>query len=307
MPQRIDKVIGARAIIAESHDRMKGKLWSKVRGLVNETFQYIHQFAVAQGLDKSFPILCGPYHFYISLDEEEGLVIMFCLRASNEPQRIYALDISAHSIINVQVTLEHLPKDHAIFDPKVIRFWPWEFDEDEKLSECAKLKALEFVSAISREIGKHAKSIPDTFEFPQVDLPVDEKLVFVLMPFGEKWSNRIWKKHLRLIIANSGLTPKRADDLYGLNVIQDIWRSIKQAHIVVADVTGRNPNVYYEVGIAHALRKPTIIITQSADDIPFDLRSFRHIIYQDNSDGYEILEKLIPKTVDHILKKYNSK
>jgi len=117
---------------------------------------------------------------------------------------------------------------------------------------------------------------------------------FVLMPFSEEWSDRIWNKHIRKIITDFGMTCLRADDLYGINIMQDVWKNIYESRIILADITGRNPNVLYELGIAHAIGKDVIILSQSENDIPFDLRHLRHVIYQDNSNGYDMLDKKIP-------------
>ena len=121
----------------------------------------------------------------------------------------------------------------------------------------------------------------------------DESLVFVLMPFTESWSTRIWEGHIKPIVQGLELDPelkcKRADDLYGHDVLHDIVTAIKAARVIIADITSRNPNVFYELGIAHWMGKRVILLTQSVDDIPFDLLRFRHIVYEDNSDGYKKL------------------
>lgn len=119
---------------------------------------------------------------------------------------------------------------------------------------------------------------------------------FVLMPFSEKWSGRIWN-NLSKTITDFGMKCLRADDLYGNNIMQDIWKNINESRIILADITGKNPNVLYELGLAHTIDKDVIILSQSVDDIPFDLRSLRHVIYQDNSDGYELLDKKIPNFI----------
>lgn len=60
---------------------------------------------------------------------------------------------------------------------------------------------------------------------------------------------------------------------------------IDRSRIVVCDCTGRNPNVFYEAGIAHTLGREVILITQNGHDIPFDLRHLRYIPYLDNVEG----------------------
>lgn len=123
----------------------------------------------------------------------------------------------------------------------------------------------------------------------------DDHVVFVLMPFTEPWSSRIWQDHIKPIVQGLEVSPRfvcrRADDLYGHDVLLDIVGAIKTAAVVIADTTGRNPNVFYELGIAHTYGQPVVLLTQRAEDIPFDLQRFRHIVYEDNSDGYRALER----------------
>lgn len=129
------------------------------------------------------------------------------------------------------------------------------------------------------------------------DTKCDEKLAFVIMPFTVKWSDRIWTRIVRPLIESEGLQPKRADDLYGRDIMEDIWINILQSRFVVADVTGRNANVFYELGLAHAIRKPVILLTQSIADIPFDLNRYHHIVYEDNLDGYDVLNQKLKASI----------
>ena len=77
--------------------------------------------------------------------------------------------------------------------------------------------------------------------------------------------------------------------------MRDIWSAIHAARVVVADCTGRNPNVFYEIGLAHAIGRQTILIAQSLRDVPFDLRSLRVIIY-DRKD-MRTFEKTLLETI----------
>lgn len=125
---------------------------------------------------------------------------------------------------------------------------------------------------------------------------------FVLMPFTLEWSDRIWQKIIKPTIKEEiGIEVKRADDLFGQDIMEDIWLEILTSQIVIADITDRNPNVFYELGIAHTLGKNVILLTQKVEDIPFDLNRFRHIIYKDNFDGYEILKNQLIGTIKNIL------
>jgi len=85
--------------------------------------------------------------------------------------------------------------------------------------------------------------------------------------------------------------------------MEDIWSMILSAEVVVADITGRNANVFYELGIAHTLGKPVILITQTTEDIPFDLNRYRHVIYEDNADGYDKLQRGVAGALADVLRR----
>lgn len=133
------------------------------------------------------------------------------------------------------------------------------------------------------------------------DTRINERFAFVLMPFCESWSSRIWEKILKPLLEKEGLNAKRADDLYGRDIMEDVWKNIVSSRIVIADITSRNANVFYELGLAHAIGKPVILLTQDVDDIPFDLNRYRHIVYEDNFDGYESLGNQLTNTIQDIL------
>ena len=106
---------------------------------------------------------------------------------------------------------------------------------------------------------------------------------FIIMPFGG-WFDSYYKEIYVPAIEDAGFVAKRADDLYRPgNIVNDIWRYTNEADIILADLTTKNSNVFYELGLAHAITKPAILITASMDDVPFDLRSLRVIEYDKNS------------------------
>lgn len=152
------------------------------------------------------------------------------------------------------------------------------------------------------------KVIHDTDEvvitplFRERQFVFDSKLVFVVMPFGEPWSDRVWDA-LQRIIQGYGLRAERADNRHGPVITEDIWRGVVEARVVLADVTSWNPNVFYELGICHTLGKDVILITQPSARLPFDTQGFRHIIYSDNPSGIKLLEEEIPQKLDYYLKK----
>lgn len=125
---------------------------------------------------------------------------------------------------------------------------------------------------------------------------------FTIMPFGG-WFDDYYSAIFRPAIESVGLIPCRADDLYRPStIVHDIWTYTKDAKIILADLTGKNPNVFYELGLAHALAKPVILVAESIADIPFDLRALRVIEYNKNSPAWgSLLRQKIESAIKEIV------
>ena len=94
----------------------------------------------------------------------------------------------------------------------------------------------------------------------------------------------------------------RADNVWKNNaIIQDVVSLIDESRIVICDCTGKNPNVFYEMGIAHTLGREVIVITQNKDDVPFDIRHLRYIHYTTNSEGRSKLTQDLQNRIQTIL------
>lgn len=117
-------------------------------------------------------------------------------------------------------------------------------------------------------------------------------LVSVMMPFKAEF-NAVYSS-LQTASSSIDLRCVRADDFWEHHaVIQDIVNLIARARVVICDCSGRNPNVFYEVGIAHTLGKEVILITQSENDVPFDLRHLRYVRYLNNNEGLTKLSEAV--------------
>jgi len=107
----------------------------------------------------------------------------------------------------------------------------------------------------------------------------NEIFAFVLMPFDTAFDD-IYKLGIKETATSLGILAERVDEqIFQEGILDRIYRQIELADLVVADMTGQNPNVFYEVGFAHAKGKLCILLTQNAGDIPFDLKHHRHIVY----------------------------
>jgi hypothetical protein len=131
---------------------------------------------------------------------------------------------------------------------------------------------------------------------------VDPELCFVLIPFKKPFLE-YYDGVIKLGASTAGLKAGNAGELYGnAPIIQDIWSAIWKAAIIIADVTDRNPNVNYELGMCHALGVPTILITQRMDDVPFDYRHRRCILYDTSEVNWDgKLREKITKTIKAVL------
>lgn len=118
--------------------------------------------------------------------------------------------------------------------------------------------------------------------------------VFVIMPFRENF-DYLYHTYIKNVCKSINLTCLRGDDLYtSKSIMQDVWSLIYNSKIVIADCSDKNPNVMYELGIAHTLGKNVILLTQDINDIPFDLRHLRYIQYEYTPQSIEqIKDKLL--------------
>lgn len=112
---------------------------------------------------------------------------------------------------------------------------------------------------------------------------LDQPSVFVLMPFKEQYFVT-YEKCIKPTLENLGCVVEHADEVKTPDSIIDIvLAKIKKAHFLVADTTEKNPNVFYEIGYAHALDKKVILIVQDTKDLPFDVAILKHIRYSPNA------------------------
>lgn len=130
--------------------------------------------------------------------------------------------------------------------------------------------------------------------WPGRDMWVDYPEVFIIMPFSEPWSDDVYEKMIQpaaegaSLLCTRGDTPPRVGDL-----TQTIWDALMKAGLIVADVSVVNANVFYEIGLAHALGKDTFILKQEDADIPADFGGSHYYEYKVNqlSAGRSMLQR----------------
>jgi hypothetical protein len=125
----------------------------------------------------------------------------------------------------------------------------------------------------------------------------DPTKCFVMMPIKKGYDD-IYEHVIKPTFAELGIKCDRADEIYSTNpIVNDIWNEIQTSGWIVADLTGRNPNVFYELGLAHAIGANAILLTQEIKDVPFDLQHWRCIVYEQSIAGAKALSDTLAMTV----------
>jgi hypothetical protein len=142
-------------------------------------------------------------------------------------------------------------------------------------------------------LSRHSKGMAVAPVFGRPRLPEEEIDVFVLMPFKAELA-KVYTSHIKKLGEELGVVIRRADELFSPGpFMEKVWDGICAAQVVIADCTERNPNVFYEIGMAHTVGKKVVLITRSDEDIPSDIKHFDYIPYIYDPEGVEtLIEKL---------------
>ena len=145
---------------------------------------------------------------------------------------------------------------------------------------------------IKSEVAQFKAPSPSPSTAVKSPVQSDKLQCFIVMPFGDENLQIVYEDFVKPVLEQEcALRVERGDDVFGSNVVMDdIRSSIEVADIVIADLTGKNANVFYEVGICHALQKPVLLLAQSMEDVPFDLRHRRVLLYSYTPRGCKRLE-----------------
>lgn len=131
---------------------------------------------------------------------------------------------------------------------------------------------------------------------------IDISMASVMIPFTPQFVDV--RNAIAQACRENHLTLKAADDVWEESIlIDDIMNLIRTACIVIVDFSGKNPNVMYETGVAHALGKEVIPVSQSIDDVPFDVRHHRVLLYENNEEGRKSLRRHLASRIKTILER----
>jgi len=129
----------------------------------------------------------------------------------------------------------------------------------------------------------------------------EEPKAFVVMQFSSPF-NELYQDVIKPVCDEFKLKVLRADETYGPGlIIADITKEISESRIVIAEISPSNSNVYYEVGYAHALNIPTILIAEKAVKLPFDVSPFRTLFYENSIAGKRLVEEGFRKHIKAVL------
>lgn len=244
-----------------------------------------------------------PCSLMVVLDKEN--VWVAAQKQSGMPST-FTLD-HRHNIFPIQEVYNAAKWEFGFDDPFVIAFPVSMLDQDTLQREDS------LSSIVNSHIDSELHRVSIEMNVIQVNpifgppsYRIDNHLAFVLMPFADELTE-IYTTFIKQTVESShfSLVCRRADDIKSNRVVvQDIWKSICEARIIIADITGLNPNVMYELGIAHTLGKETILIYQQSEDeikFPFDLAHIRRIEYENSATGGKKLEKDLKETLEHLL------
>jgi hypothetical protein len=136
--------------------------------------------------------------------------------------------------------------------------------------------------------------------FSNLSVNTGKPRAFVVMQFAEPY-NTLYKDVIQQQAEEAGYEVFRIDEKAGPGIIfQDIQKEIEKSEIIIAEITPVNANVFYELGYAHALQKPTILLARRESPLPFDVRSYRVVFYNDTIGGKAEVERDLRRHLDAI-------
>ena len=202
---------------------------------------------------------------------------------------------------NIRFSYKHLTKGLSsveVFESKLFDIEDWERTRTHWAVKKGNLVSKVF--ELLKDRGD--PDLPKLFDVKTWPLPRLDQIA-VMMPFKDEF-NPVYDI-IKAVCEEVGYPALRVDEIYGpTKIIDDIFNTIVQSRLVICDLTGRNPNVLYEAGLAHARGRDTVLITQNGEDVPFDLQQIRHIHYFPNREGLESLGNELEQSLNAAIDKH---
>lgn len=191
--------------------------------------------------------------------------------------------------------------------------WPHQFEQGDDVVEKGDASVvLERCGALRGNLHRQPNISPDTMP------PTKTMKCFVIMPYGNRERDVVRKRELDSLYEHIIRPAVEVVTVPGSNsehilcdrgdkepgpgeIITHIIKNLVLSDLAIADLSGRNPNVFYELGVRHAVNDNTILISESEEDVPFDLRGQRLILYKRDFEGGSRLRNAITKAVQDIV------
>jgi len=217
--------------------------------------------------------LCGRYADADAAEPETNTTTMTLLRKLHEMRNLGLIDFAEEESEQGKIPLGEI-RDTGLWTRIRVSFGGM------SLSDAAAL-------------SRHAKGMAVAPVFGRPRQPKEKIDVFVLMPFSVEME-KVYTNHISRLGVELGLAIRRADDFFAPGpFMEKVWDGICAAKLILADCTQNNPNVFYEIGMAHTVGKKVVLITRSEEEIPSDIKNYDYIPYVYDPEGTDqLIEKL---------------
>ena len=270
-----------------------------VDALIDNFIDIVNKISVEKRLRRAVVRSQLTCNVWIIIDANK--IIVIGSPTHNVPTRIYLsrndLDVSIDEVGGIALYDFGINDFFYVIFPKSLLELPL----NEEQSKTLEAIAIEHVNNEHNRVIEMNNLIQINPIFGPASFKLNHSMVFVLMPFKQDLTlvyNSIIKKTIE---ERLNLICKRGDEIISTSAImQDIWKNICEARLIIADLTEFNPNVMYELGIAHTLGKETILIYQKNNEekkFPFDVSHIRRIEYENTATGGANLAESLENTI----------
>lgn len=291
---------GSDVVYGGSHIPVELKL--KVDSVLDQFEENIERIAMGRSLKRAVVRSRLPCLTYIFVNSTDMFMVAATTDAITSTVYLPALE-EAFTVEDIQ---REGVLEYGLHNPFAFRFSRRTVDVDstetDRMEEISQL-ATQYVDwEVQRMMDEmHLVRVNPIFGTPAYR--IQEQSCFVIGPFAESQS-AIYRSIIKPTVTELGLSCHRADELFtNRAIMEDIWRSICSARVIIADLTDRNANVFYELGIAHTLGKETILLSKrDSERIPFDIQGIRQIRFEDSPSGGIELRRQLKATLEAVLR-----
>jgi len=284
--------------ICMSGGNLDGSIQDKIKKLIYEFGEILEKNCSKNNINPFvFPIF-KPFNSFSAITKNE--LILFFSPVNGMPNRQWHDLTDTNPEPTAQSLSLTIQNQLGWTDLSFIYFPVAILDEDSSTRENELFKISQtWIENITKMAERQQKIVRINPIFHGRDFEIENDLCFILMPFREPFDT-IYKEHIKPTIEKKFRT-KRSDTIFkSSEIIEDIWEHINKAKFIIADVTEKNPNVFYELGIAHTVGKEVFIITQNKEDVPFDVKHRRFFEYSNDDDGLKKLREDLEKAIQEL-------